>query len=195
MQTVPCPHCAEPVRPTATFCLACDQPITDTERGLSVAEAVPASIGRPVVGLTIALVCLALLGGAVYGTVRILRHEHVATADEATNDVRKGLELVVSAEDGHDRACDALGPVVAPPARKTLEHCQAIVGDDRGAKLSKVSVSQPHLANGAGSVHVKATITDAHGTRALDETVRIVQVGRHWRMAWSGRPEAAANPT
>lgn len=195
MQTVPCPHCAEPVRPTATFCLACDQPITDTERGLSVAEAVPASIGRPVVGLTIALLCVALLGGAAYGGVRILRHENVASADEARNDVRSGLTLVVSAEDGHDRACDALGPVVAPPARKTREECQAIVGDDRSAKLSNVSVGQPHLGTGAGSVQVKATITDVHGTRALDETVRLVQVGRYWRMAWSGRPEAAANPT
>lgn len=195
MQTVPCPHCAEPVRPTATFCLACDKPITDTERGLSVAEAVPASIGRPVVGLAVLLVCVALLGGATYGGVRLFHHAHVATADQTEHDVRRGLALVVSAESGHTKACDLLPTYVAPPAPKALSECQAIVGDDKGAKLSELTVGQPHLGSDTGTVQVKATISDTGGTHALDESVRLVQVGRHWRMAWNGHPEAATGRT
>ncbi|WP_457111449.1 hypothetical protein [Marmoricola sp. URHA0025 HA25] len=191
MQTVPCPHCSEPIRPTATFCLACDRVITDTERGLSVAEPVPASVGRPLVGLVVAAACVALLGGAAYGGVRIYRHAHVASADAARSDVRRGFRLLVSAESGQGRACDELAPVVAPPAPKTREECQAVLGEDRSAHLDTISVGTPHFGTGTGTVQVKATITDDGGTHAVDETVRLVEVGRHWRMAWDGKPAAS----
>ena len=195
VQTVPCPHCAEPVRPTATFCLACDRPIADTERGLSVADAVPTSVGRPLVGLLVGLGCVALLAGAAYGGVRIFHHAHTAEAQDARADVRRGLTLVVSAESGRSGACDQLAAVVAPPAPRTLSACRAIVGDDRNAKVDAISVGEPHLATGTGTVRVKATIADAGGTRSLDETVHLVQAGRHWRMTWNGKPTATASPT
>jgi hypothetical protein len=188
VQTVPCPHCAEPVRPTATFCLACDRPITDTERGLSVAEAVPASIGRPVHGLVIGAVCLVVLGGIAYGGLRLYDHAHASTVDQASNDVRRGLTLLVSAEGGHTDACRELGPVVAPPASRTQAECRAIAGDDRGARLDSITVDRTHLGKESGTSHVEATVTDGTGRHSLDEDVRLVQVGRHWRMAWDGRP-------
>lgn len=192
MQTVPCPHCSEPVRPTATFCLACDRPITDTERGLSVAEAVPASVGRPLVGLVVALACVGLLGAVAYAGVRIYGHAHTAEAKDAQDDVRRGLTLVVSAESGRSAACDELAPVVAPPAAKTRSECEAIVGDDRRAKVDAITLGRPHLGTGSGTVQVRATIADARGTRSLDETVHLTQVGRHWRMVWNGQPAAAS---
>lgn len=192
---MPCPHCSEPVRPTATFCLACDRPILDTERGLSVAEAVPAAVGRPLVGLVVALACLALLGGAAYGGVRIFHNAHSAEAKEAQADVRRGLTLVVSAESGHSAACDELAPLVAPPASTSRAACEAIVGDDRDAKIDTISVGKPRLESGTGTVQVRATIADQRGTRSLDETVSLVEVARHWRMAWNDRPAAAAGRT
>jgi hypothetical protein len=193
VQTVPCPHCSEPIRATATFCLACDTPVADTDRGLSVAHAVPASVGRPVVGLAVALACVALLGGAAYGGLRIYRHAHAASATQARADVRRGLALVVSAESGQTSACHPLEAVVAPPASKALAQCRAIVGDDRSARLGNLSVGQPHLGKGAGTVDVKATIDDRSGTHTVDETVPLVEVRRHWRMAWDGRSAVAAS--
>jgi hypothetical protein len=189
VQTVPCPHCAEPIRPTATFCLSCDRPIVDTERGLSVADAAPASIGRPVVGLVVGVACVALLGGAAYGGLRIFHNAHAATADQASGEVRRGVTLLVAAEGGHSAACRELTPVVAPPASKTLAECRAIVGDDTGARLDSVSIGRPHFDGDSGTARVHATVTDASGRHAVDEDVRLVQVGRHWRMAWDGRPE------
>jgi hypothetical protein len=160
----------------------------DTERGLSVAEATPASIGRPVLGLLVGTACLLLLGGAAYGTLRIYHHAHASTTDQASSEVRRGITLLVSAEGGHPDACRRLGPVVAPPAAKTLAECRAIVGDDRGARLDAVSVGRPRLTGGSGTAHVRATVTDPSGEHTVDEDVRLVEVGRHWRMAWDGQP-------
>ena len=190
---MPCPHCSEPIRPTATFCLACDTPIADTDRGLSVAHAVPASIGRPVVGLAVALACVALLGGTAYGGLRIYRHVHAASAAQARDYVRRGLGLVVAAESGQASACKRLGSVVAPPASKALAECRAIVGDDRGARVGDVSVGQPHLGKDTGTVEVKATIDDHNGSHAVAQSVRLVEERRHWRMAWDGRPAIASS--
>jgi hypothetical protein len=195
VENVPCPHCSEPIRPTATFCLACDRAVVDTERGLSVAETVPGPVGRPVLGLGIALACLVVLGGAAYGGVRIYRNAHAQAAAQARSDVRHGLELVVSAESGQSSACRALGPMVAEPASTTLSKCQTIVGDDKGARLGEVNVSTPHLGNGTGTVHVRATVTDRSGTHAVDETVQLVEVRKHWRMSWDGRPTASSGRT
>jgi hypothetical protein len=191
VQTVPCPHCSEPIRPTATFCLACDNPVVDTDRGLSVAHAVPASVGRPVVGLAVALACVALLGGAAYGGLRIYRHAHAASAAQARAYVRRGLALVVSAESGQTSACHALEGVVAAPASKALSECRSIVGDDRGARVGDLTVGEPHLGKGTGTVELRATIDDRNGPHAVDETVRLVEVRRHWRMTWDGRPAIA----
>ena len=188
MNTVPCPHCAEPIRPTATFCLACDRPVVDTERGLSVADAAPASVGRPLLGVVVGAVCLVLLGGAAYGGLRIYHKAHASTVDQATSEVRRGITLLVSAEGGQGDACRELGPVIAPPAKKTLAECHAIVGDDRGARLDSVSVGRPRLNGDSGTAHVRATVTDTSGRHTVDEDVRLVQVGRHWRLAWDGRP-------
>jgi hypothetical protein len=188
VQTVPCPHCAEPVRPTATFCLACDQPIVDTERGLSVAEATPASLGRPLVGLAVGLTCLLLLGGAAYGGFRIYHHAHTSTIDQATREVRRGVTLIVSAEGGRGAACRELEPVVAPPGKKTLAECRAIEGDDRGAHVDAVSVGRPRFSGPTGTAQVRATVTDPRGRHQVDEQVRLVEVRRHWKLAWDGRP-------
>jgi hypothetical protein len=167
--------------------------VVDTDRGLSVAHAVPAAVGRPVVGLVVGLACVALLGGAAYGGLRIFRHVHAVSVAQARADVRRGLALVVSAESGQTSACRALGTVVAPPASKTATECRAIVGDDRSARVDDLSVGQPHLGKGTGTVDVKATIADDSGPHAVDETVQLVEVHRHWRMAWDGRPAIAGN--
>jgi hypothetical protein len=189
VQTVPCPHCAEPVRPTATFCLACDRPIVDTERGLSVAEAVPASVGRPLVGLVVAVVCLLQLGGVAYGGIRIFRYGRNADADQAKSDVTHGLSLIVSAESGHIRACRALAPLLAEHAMITLAECHAVVGDDEGARVERVSVGTPHFATSVnGSAHLRATIIDAAGSHTIDEVVHLQEIQRHWRMVWNGKP-------
>ena len=193
MQTVACPHCSEPIRPTATFCLACDRPVVDTDRGLSVAEPVTGSVGRPLVGVAVALACVAVLGGTTYGGVRIYQNAHTALSDQARSDVRRGLELVVAAEDGQASACRSLGAVVAQPAATTLSECRAILGDDKGARLDGVTVGTPHLAKGVGTVAVTGTVTDGDGSRPIDRTVRLFELRRHWRMVWDGQPEASTH--
>lgn len=199
MDTIACPHCGAPIKPTATFCLACDTPVVDTERGLSVAESTPVTMGRPLVGLAIATACVLALGAAVFGTIAYVHHRHTLTADAAAANVRHGLTLLVSAESGHARACRSAERVLAAPAATVLHECRQIVGHDSGAHLDSIHVDRPQLGTDSGTAHVTETVTDGSGTHTVHEVVNLLdqaspatssgaRPARVWRMGWDGRP-------
>lgn len=187
METAECPHCGAPTRPTATFCLACDQPITDTERGLSVAEAtaVPQR-ARPVLVGVAALLVLVVVGGSTYGVVHLISGREHHTRALAASDARRALTLLVRAEAGEAHACTRIQPLLARTAPP--QGCAALVGHDPGVRLSDVRTATPELDSGAGTVRLTATVTDSHGTRALDEVLHVARARSTWRLQWDGTP-------
>ena len=196
METVPCPHCQAPIRPTATFCLACDTPLTDTSRGLSVAESVPVQPRLPIVGVAVTLGVLLAVGGAAYWMFSLYRHGQSAASTQASSDVSRAVRILVSAESGHGGACRELGQVSdlagsTSGASSTLAgDCLALVGHDHAVHLDTVSVDRTHLSTGTetGTARVRATVTDGAGRHDLDRTVDLVRRNKVWVLSWDGRP-------
>jgi hypothetical protein len=188
VETTPCPHCDAPLRPTATFCLACDTPVTDTERGLSVAEpvAVPPARHAPVLAVAVVAGLLVLLGGAAYGTVHLVRGRHDRAEAQAADDVRRGVTLLVRAESGEPRACHAAAGVLAGSGRR--QECLALVGEGPGAHLEDVRLDRARLGGETGTVRLRATLVDDHRSRTLDEVFDVVDQSRQWRLRWDGKP-------
>lgn len=188
MENVPCPHCEAPIKPTATFCLTCDTPVTDTERGLSVAAPVTVSVGRPLVGLGIATACLVVLGALAWGTIAFFQHRHAAAMAQATGSVERGVALLVSAEGGRARACGGAERVLAGSPATTAHECHQIVDHDPGARLDQLHVARPRLGADSGTVSISATVSDGSGTHTIARVVDLVDQSKHWHMSWDGRP-------
>ncbi|HET6168513.1 MAG TPA: hypothetical protein VFE07_16905, partial [Marmoricola sp.] len=173
--------------PTATFCLACDRPITDTERGLSVAEPVLVpQRARPVLAILAIAAVVAVLGGTTYGVLHFVSGRHHNAEASAATDARDAMTLLVRAEGGDSHACGRVGAFIAGG---TARHdCLAIVDHDRGATLADVRTAPAKLVGTAGTVRVTATVTDRRGTRHLDEVVDLAELGKLWRVRWDGEP-------
>jgi hypothetical protein len=187
VETAECPHCGAPTRPTATFCLACDQPITDTERGLSVAEAtaVPRR-ARPVLVGVVALLVLAVVGGSAYGVVHWISGREHHTQAQAASDARRAITLLVRAESGEAHACHRARPLLS--GTEVQKSCTALVGHDPGVRLSDVRTTTRELDSTAGTVRLTATVTDSHGTRPLDEVLHVTEAGSSGQLQWDGSP-------
>ena len=188
METHPCPECGAPLKPGATYCLACDTPVVDTERGLSVAEAVPVAVGRPLLGLLVIVGVIVALGGAAYGTVQYMHDRKVATAAIAAMNARDGLALVVRAESGQATACKRAPAYVAGVPKDVRRLCREVVGQVPGAQLEHVRTGTPHLAGKDGTVRITATFADHRGTKTVDRVFHLVQEGKQWRLSWNGQP-------
>lgn len=187
METAECPHCGAPVRPTATFCLACDRPITDTERGLSVAEPVVVPRrARPVIASVGIVAVVAVLGGSTYGLLHYVSGRHHNAEAKATADARGAVTLLVRAEGGDGHACARVGAFIAGGAAR--HDCMGIVGHDRGATLADVHAAPAKLTGTTGTVRVTATVTDPRGTHSFDEVVQLAELGKLWRVRWDGTP-------
>lgn len=187
VETAECPHCGAPIRPTATFCLACDQPVLDTESGLSVAEPVAVERrARPVLMGVLAVVALVVLGGSTYGVVHwITGREHHAR-EQAASDARRAITLLVRAESGEAHACQRARPLLS--GTDVRKSCTALVGHDPGVQLSNVRTSTPKLDSTAGTVRLRATVTDRHGPRTLDTVLHLTEVSSGWQLQWNGAP-------
>jgi hypothetical protein len=174
------------VRPTATFCLSCDRPLADTDRGLSVAEGTPVRGAGPGKLIAVVAACLVVAGAATWATVAFLHARHTSENAQATADVRRAVTLLVSAEAGHGGACRALAGVTSGRAGTVIAECQTIVGRDTGVRLDSIDVSRPSLRGATGHVRFSATTTDASGTHATTEVVDLVRPHRDWQLVWSG---------
>lgn len=183
-----CPHCAAPLRPAATFCLACDRPVVDDTSRLSVGEAVHVSVGRPFVGLLVVAGCLLVVGAAAYAGVALVHHQHAATTRQAVADVTRAATLLVEAEGGRSASCERMSAVVAGPATATLRECRAVVGHDPGAEVARLHVDRVRLHGTAGSARVRTTITDRAGSRTVDRVLHLVHGRRTWLLSWDGTP-------
>lgn len=185
-----CPHCAAPLRPAATFCLACDRPVAEQSSRLSVAEPVQVAVGRPLVGTAVVLGSVLLVGAAAYGGVAVVRGNSDRTSARAVADVRQATTLLVDAEAGQSTACRRSEGVLAGTAGDVLSRCEGIVGHDPGAHVDSLAVDHLQLASHSGTAQVRLTVTDATGTHTVDRVVDLVEHGhRTWRMSWDGRPE------
>ena len=198
METVPCPHCNAPVRPTATFCLACDTPLADIRRGgLSVADGVPVQGLFRVVGIGVGLALLLVLGGAGFGMYRLYDHAQSDAAGLADAAVNRSVRLLVEAESGRAAACHELRRVselqrVDGASPETLSgQCRALVGRDASARLETMSIASLRISeqSHSGTARVLATIQDPSGTHRVDRTLDVVRKrDRSWVVAWDGRP-------
>jgi len=183
-----CPHCAAPLRPAATFCLACDRPVVDETSRLSVGDAVHVSVGRPLVGLLVVVGCLVVIGAATYGGVSFVHHRHEATARQAAADVTRAATLILAAEGGHAASCARMSAVVAGPKARIVRECDSMVGHDPGAEPGTLHVDRVRLHGNAGSARVRSTISDRAGTHTLDRVLPLVHVRREWLLRWDGAP-------
>jgi hypothetical protein len=156
---------------------------------LSVGEAVPVSVGRPVVGLAVATATVVVLGLLVWGGYAFFHHAAVSTTAQALGDVKRGTTLLVEAEGGQSGACHRSTAVLAGPAAGVLHECQAIVDHDPGARVASIRVDKLALQGTTGTARVHAVVDDRTGTHTLDRVVDLVHVHRDWRMSWDGRPE------
>jgi len=185
-----CPHCDAPLKPASTFCLACDRPVVDESSRLSVGEPMRVSAGRPLVGLLVVAGVVLAVGGAAYGGLAYIHQQRTKSTDAVLEDVTRGTTLLVDAEGGRADACQRATSEVAGPADDVLRECRAIVDHDPGVRVAAIRVDRLDLEGAKGTARVRATISDAHGTHALDRAVDLVRGRRDWRMTWDGRPVA-----
>jgi hypothetical protein len=183
-----CPHCAAPLRPAATFCLACDRPVVEETSRLSVGDAVHVSVGRPLLGLVVVAGCLLAVGLATYGGVSFVHHQHAATTRQAVTDVTREATLLVEAEGGRSASCARMSAVVAGPSARTVRECGAVVGHDPGAAMCRLDVDRVRLHGTAGSARLRSTISDRAGTHTIDRVLHLVHARREWLVSWDGTP-------
>ena len=184
---IPCPFCDAPLKPSATFCLACDRPVVPETSRLSVGEPVEVKMGRPLVAVAVAVGVLLALGGTAYGAVAFLHHQSADSRAAAVHDIAHGTTLLLEAEGGDAAACRATVRVLAGQPAATRQACAGVVDHDPGIKVDKVVVDRLHLGGTTGTARVRATITDDKGTRTVDRVVDLVRQARSWRLNWNGR--------
>ena len=184
---VSCPHCEAPIRPTATFCLACDTPVTDTERGLSVAEPVPvAPRSGPLLVVAAVAGILVALGGTAYGVAHFMNARHTKAETAAASDLRHAVTLLVRAESGEAGACHRVTAYLAGGGRR--QECLDIVDKDPGVHLENVRLDPAQLGSLTGTLRLRATVVDDRGTRDLDHVYNLVDEAKQWRLRWDGKP-------
>jgi hypothetical protein len=187
VETIPCPHCGAPIKRVATFCLACDTPVVDTESGLSVGEliVVPAK-PRPLLVTAILVGVLVVLGGSTYGILHFFQDRHANSESQAASDARSAVTLLVRAESGQNGACRKAAAHLTGSGRR--QECLGIVGEDPGAHLENVKLGAAHLGSKTGTVRLTATVVDDHGSRDLDRVLDLDLQGKLWLMRWDGKP-------
>ena len=185
-----CPNCDAPLKPAATFCLACDRPVVEETSRLSVGDPVKVSAGRPLVAVATIAGTVLGLGALVWGGFAFVQHQHARSTAQVIHDVKRGTTLIVDAEAGQSAACQRLTSVLATPATTgALGHCQAIVDRDPGARVASIRVDHLSLHGQTGTARVQVSVDDSTGTHTVDQVVDLVRARRDWRMSWNGRPE------
>jgi hypothetical protein len=186
VETVPCPHCEAPLKPAATFCLECDTPVVPDSGRLSVGEPTQVHVGRPILGISMIVAAVLVLGGAAYGTLAFVHHQRTTT--QATKDVTRGTTLLLEAEGGRAGACGKTHRTFAGPVEVVRSECAQVVDGDPGVKVDKVVVDRLSLGAKTGTARVRATISDRSGTRTVERSVNLVKESKRWRLSWDGHP-------
>lgn len=183
----PCPICEAPLKPSATFCLACDNPVVPETSRLSVGEPVRVQRGRPIVGISIIVAAVLTLGGTAYGTLAFIHHQRAVSTAQVVDNIKAGSRLLVAAEGGSSTACRRTTEVLAGPGEVLRQECAGVVDKDPGVRVDKIVVDRLDLEGLTGTARVRETVTDRHGTRTVDRVVDLAHEARVWRMTWDGR--------
>ncbi len=189
MEPNPCANCGAALPPAAGFCLACDTPVEGAQGGgLSVAAPEPARPVRRLPVLAAAVVGIVAVGAVTLAIVHWVGGHEAAATNQAAGNAGRALALVVDAESGRGGVCRNWADYVAGLRRDLRQECAALAGRDPGARLEDVHEDPANLSASTGTVTVHATLVDDHGSRAFARTVKIIDIGGHWRMSWDGRP-------
>lgn len=184
-----CTNCGASLPPTGTYCLACDTPVENAAKGLSVGDIQVVQKGRPIVMVGISLAVVLVVGGIVYGVHSFMAHR----ADgEAGNAAKKGVEIVVRAESGHSGACPYVSEVFMGDPKTEEKACLALVGDDPGAHLKHLRAASVHRSGSHGSVDLEGTLVDKSGKRTFEKDLTLQKQSSGWMIDWDGSAYAAS---
>jgi len=139
-----------------------------------------------VIYMLVAVAVVAVLAGSTYGVVHWITGREHHTEAQAASDARRAITLLVRAESGEPHACERARPLLS--GTELRKSCTALVGHDRGVQLSDVRTSTPKLDSTAGTVRLRATVTDSRGSRTLDEVLHLTEVSSGWQLQWNGAP-------
>jgi hypothetical protein len=184
-----CTSCGASLPRTGTYCLACDTPVEDAVRGLSVGETEVVRTGRPLMGIGIAVGVVLVVGGLTYGIWNFMSHH----ADgEAAKAAEADVTMVVLAEGGHPSTCPALSLAVTGTPKDQREACVALARDYPGAHLRHLHATSVSRRGSRATVHLDGTLVDKAGKVPFDRTVTLVKQAGNWVLDWDGTAITAA---
>ena len=185
-----CTNCGAALPRTGTYCLACDTPVTDAVRGLSVGDTQVVKNGRPIVAVAIVVGVAVVVAGITFG-VRSFMDGH--DAGKASSAARKGVDIVVRAESGHAGACPYVSTAIAGDPKTEKQACLALVNDDPGAHINHLRAASVHRDGDHGTVELRGTLVDKAGKRPFVRTVPILKHDGSWMLQWDGKSLASAS--
>lgn len=178
-----CANCGASLPPTGTYCLACDTPVADAERGLSVGQTEVVRNGRPVVAVAITLAVILVVGGSILGISRYMKHRADGSVSTAA---KKAVDIVLRSEAGHDGGCPYIGTAVSGDPKAQQRACIALVRDDPGAHLNSEHAASVHRSGKHATVDLRGELVDKTGKRPFAQTISLVKQGDTWVMVWDG---------
>lgn len=181
-----CANCGSPLPRTGTFCLACDTPVADTTRGLSVGDTQVVEVGRPWRAVAALGVAVILLGAGFWGATATYhrRRDH-----EVTSAAIKAVRLLVRAESGHASACKYTANTIAGNTAENQAACLRIVDNAPGAHFKHLHAVGLHRHGNRATVALRGRVRDpASGGRPFAMDVKLVESGSSWMLDWDDTP-------
>ena len=186
-----CENCGGVLPRTGTYCLACDTPVANAERGLSVGDTQVVQHGRPLVGAAVMAACLLAVVGVGF-TIHRLWESHLDGNAEAA--AVRGTQVLVHAENGDQgakTACTHAETAVIGDPTTVREECAALLGSDPGATVRGLHAASVRRSGQHATVDLRGTWVDAHGRAPYSRTVRVRSDHNEWELVWDGTALAA----
>jgi hypothetical protein len=179
-----CTNCGAALPRTGTYCLACDTPVAEAVRGLSVGEIQVVRARRPLIAAVVVGAIVVAVAGLSYGVATIYqRHLNAGVSGAA----KKALSIVARAEGGHAGACPYVSTAIAGDPKAEEAACVALVDDDPGARFARLSATAVHRHGRTATAELHGTVVDRTGRRPFSERIDLVEIGGAWMLKWDGR--------
>lgn len=179
-----CTNCGAALARTATYCLACDTAVKDTERGLSVGSTSVVKTGNPVVAVAVIGGGIVLVVLLVLGATKMLHRHMDGDLSKAATGAYTSL---ARAEGGKDAACLVVANEIVGKHDAVVTQCQALVGDATGTRLRQLHATKVVRNGTRGTVHLAGRVVDGDTRTPLDVTVEVTEIDNTWRLDWDGR--------
>ncbi|MET3960594.1 hypothetical protein ABIE44_000528 [Marmoricola sp. OAE513] len=183
-----CASCGGVLPPTGTYCLACDTPVADAPRGLSVGTTEVVAHGRPLLGVGVILAVVLVLGGVAFG-IRSLWISHLD--GNATAAAIRGTDILVHSENGSAKACVHAETAVIGDPKTVQTECDALVGTIPGAVIRGLHATAVHRNGQHATVVLRGTWQDDEGSAPYSRTVKVRSDHNEWELIWDGKPVTA----